>query len=146
MDGSDADPEALRAYRRLYDEVAEHQVVAAAEDALTDSWIRELEQMRATLKDAADRALDAGPAACDRENDAPRRGGDPDEADAACQGLAQARDLQRLELHEVGRLLRDVDAALEAACETGMDRARQSREELARLRSVRRRAYGQQAE
>jgi hypothetical protein len=62
------------------------------------------------------------------------------------QRLARALTAQRLDFREIGRLLLDVDAALKTACEAGIERARNGRDDLARLRSIRRRAYGRQGE
>jgi hypothetical protein len=56
MAGPDPDhrAEAVRAYQRLLGEVAEDQVVAAAEDVITDVWIAELEQGRREIMACAE--------------------------------------------------------------------------------------------
>jgi hypothetical protein len=40
------DPQAVRLYQRIRDEVAEHRVVDSAEAVITGLWIGELEEMR----------------------------------------------------------------------------------------------------
>jgi hypothetical protein len=144
VNGSESAEEAAREYRRFFDQVAENQVVAAAEDILTDGWISELELLRTSLKRAADRARGSERVARGRAEDAEQLG-DPAEIVRGRRQLAQALTARRLEYREIGRLLREVDAALETACEVGIERAQHGRDDLARLRSIRHKAFGRSA-
>lgn len=114
MSKPEHEAEAARIYREAACEIAEHQVVAAAEDVLTDAWIGELEQYRAGLLRVAEHTRQAG------------------QADRAGGELV----FRRLALQEVTRLLREADAALEAVCATGIERARQLQHDLVSLLSL----------
>jgi hypothetical protein len=54
MAGTSRETEAVRLYRRILGEVAEDQVVTAAEDIITDVWIVELEQARREIMATAE--------------------------------------------------------------------------------------------
>jgi hypothetical protein len=54
MADTDRTTEAVRVYRRILGEVAEDQVVAAAEDVVTDVWIAELEQAKREIMASAE--------------------------------------------------------------------------------------------
>ena len=135
--------EAARVYRRAACELAEHQVVAAAEDILTDEWIEELEQLRASLLQVvasasrtdftgASEPLGNAPQAPQDGDLGPIPAVDPAAELNAVDELA----FRRLELQEAGSLLADLDTALESACATGVERARSIRRDLERLRSL----------
>lgn len=100
------DSEAVRVYRHTFGEVAEGQVVAAAEDILCDTWVDELERCRSTLVEAASCAHcpDQGSALRDVLRDA-RREGDPDEIALAEQRLAAYDDCRHMGLDETCHVL-----------------------------------------
>jgi hypothetical protein len=104
VNGPESADEMVRECRRFFNEVAEHQVVAAAEDILTDGWISELELPRTSLKQAADRARDSERAVRGRADDT-ERVGDPVEILRGRRHLAQALASQRLEYRRIGQLL-----------------------------------------
>jgi hypothetical protein len=98
-----------------------------------------------SLKGVTGRARYTGRTAL-RQAHGMERVGDRAEIDHARQNLADVLAFERLEPREAGELLRVVDAELEAAFEIGIGRARHGREDLARLRSIHRKAFGRDVE
>lgn len=107
---------AKHVYRRTLAEVAETQILAAAEDVVGDVWITALEQLKAGIMHWA------------RELTVPSDGPADDEPSA--------------ELTTVCLLLVAVDEELERVCLTGIERSRHVREGLARLHAAHAAAEG----
>lgn len=141
------DSEAVRVYRHTLGEVAEGQVVAAAEDILCDTWIDELERFRSCLVEAASsaRCTDRGRTLRDVVREAQRQG-DPDEIARAHQQLAAFEDCRHMSVDETCQVLVALDDELERVCTAGIERARHGREDLARLRTAWQAAYGGDAD
>ena len=141
MSEIERDPVAVRVYERTLTEVAERQVIAEAEDALTRAWVGELETMRReglrlamTVRVATSlarlhlREAEAGGRASELARAHARLVAT--EADAA-QGIGHARTL-----------LDSVDAELEAVCQAALERTRRGERDVQRLRDAWTAAYG----
>lgn len=140
---ADTDPRsaAVRVYRRTLGEVAKSQVVAVAEDILSDAWIAELEQARRDAEAGGDAVLSAEYAARDRVRLA-QQGSDLKELARAQARLARAETRRAAELHKMRMLMETVDDELEHVCLAGIERAEQLREHLSRLGVAWAEAYG----
>jgi hypothetical protein len=134
-------PEAVLAYRRTLGEVAESQVVAVAEDILSDAWIAELEQARRDAKAGSDAVLRAEDVARDRLRRA-QQGSDLKALARAQARLARAETRRAAELHRMRMLIETVDDELELVCLAGIERAEQLRLDLSRLGDAWVAAYG----
>jgi hypothetical protein len=142
MTSRDHDAEAVLAYRRTLEEVASNQVVAAAEDILTDVWIAELERVRRETLAGADTLGDAHEAAA---RDLVRRAqdsGDPAAAARARALLSEVEATREADLHAARLLVEAVDAELEHAGRAALKRAQRVRDDLFRLHAAWRDAYG----
>jgi hypothetical protein len=137
----DCETEAVRLYRRMLGEVAERQVVAAAEDVLAATWIAELEQARRDALAEGDAVLSEQYAARERVHEA-QRAADPRELARAQAQLSEVETLRTSELHKVRLLVEAVDAELEYACLVSVERAQALSEDLSRLGAAWADAYG----
>lgn len=128
--------DAERDYRRVLDEVARREVVHAAEDVVTASWISELEQLRIGLLRAADQH-ELG-----QVGDVHAGRGEPADDWNRVRRIAEVMILRQVVAQEVAPLLCDVSDALDVARATCTRRIRHRAEDLERLRVSRERAYG----
>lgn len=141
MANNDHRAEAERAYRRTLSEVADNQVVAAAEDILTDAWIGELEQVRSETLACTDTLHEADESAREQVRRA-QQSGDPVELAEAQSRLEEVAAMREADV-EVARLLVEaVDAELEHVCHVAVERTQQGREDQSRLRAAWSDAYG----
>ncbi|HEX4790497.1 MAG TPA: hypothetical protein VH372_18675 [Actinospica sp.] len=107
MSETERDATAVREYERTLAEVAEHQVIDAAEDVITRAWIAELDQMR---RERLRLAMAARPAtSCTRLRAAAIRASSPAR-------LVDTPAETRESLDHARALLTSVDTALEAVC------------------------------
>lgn len=135
------DAEAVRVYQRTLDEVAENQVVASAEDILTDAWIGELEQVRGETMAGADMLRDEDESARELVRRA-QEGADATELARAQARLSEVAAMREADI-EAARLLVDaVDAELEHVCRAAVERTRRGRDDLSRLRAAWADAFG----
>jgi hypothetical protein len=128
--------EAERDYRRVCDEVARHEAVAAAEDVLTASWIGELERLRIGLLRVADQHV------LGRVQDVRAGRGHTGISSERARRLAEVIVMREIEPDELAPLLRDVSDALDAARLAAARRIRHRAEDLERLRASWEKAYG----
>ena len=141
MANEDQRAEAVRVYRRTLDEVAENQVVAAAEDILTDAWIGELEQVRGETLACTDTLHEADESARELVRRAQRSGDLAELADAQAR-LSEVTAMREADI-EVARLLVEaVDAELEHVCHVAVERSRRGRDDMSRLHAAWSEAYG----
>jgi hypothetical protein len=141
MSDTGHETEAVRVYRRVLEEVAAHEVVAEAEDVVTDAWIEEIERARHGVIECTEPVRRADRAPRERLLRARERG-DRDAVARAQARLSEVVDEQNANLDRIRLVLEGLDEALERTCRAATERARQGREDLSRLRAARADAYG----
>jgi hypothetical protein len=135
MAGTEHESEAARVYRRLRGEVTARQVVAAAEDIVTDVWIDELELTRCSVLECADPVRRAHLAARQSLLRAQVLG-DPGAIARAQARLSEVVDGQEADLEGLDLVLDALDTELERTCRAAAERARRRREDASRLRAA----------
>lgn len=128
--------EAERDYRRVWDEVAQHEAVAAAEDILTTSWIDELERLRIGLIRVADQHV------LSQVQDVRAGRAHTEISPERAKRLTEVIISREIEPAELAPLLREVADVLDAARLAGAHRIRHRAEDLERLRASWEKAYG----
>lgn len=141
MANKDHRAEAERAYQRTLGEVSENQVVAEAEDILTEAWIGELEQVRSETLACTDTLHEADESARELVRRAQESGDRVELAEAQAK-LAEVAAMREADIEVAGLLVEAVDAELEHVCHVAVERTQRGREDLSRLRAAWSDAYG----
>lgn len=141
MSEMEREPAAVREYERTLTEIAEHQVIDAAEDAIDRAWVAELDRMRHEGLRLAMAVRIADRVAREEVRRAQVGGRPADLARAHARLVETCADTQE-GLGHAAALLSSVDAELEAACQAGLARTRRGEQDLRRLRSAWAAAYG----
>lgn len=145
MSEIERDTVAVREYERTLAEVAEHQAVDEAQDAISRAWIAELDEMRreglrlAMVVRIAERVA----------RQKVRRAqvvGRPDEIARAHARLAETEAETASGLRLASALLASVDVEVEVVCRAGLERSRRTERDLCRLRTAWTAAYGRAGE
>lgn len=142
MPEHEQEPSALRDYQRVLIDVAEDQVVDAAEEVIARAWIAELDERRREGLRLAMTARVRDRMARDQLRRA-QVGGQLAELARAHTRLAETVALTEEGLGYADALLADVEAQLKAAALSGVERTRRGLEGLQRLHTAWTAAYGQ---
>ncbi|HTJ71771.1 MAG TPA: hypothetical protein VL551_29795 [Actinospica sp.] len=134
--------EEIREYERTLTEVAENQVVDAAEDVISRVWVAELDAMRREGLRLA-MAVRIADRVAREEVQRAQVGGRPAELARAHARLVETSAEAAESLGHANALLTSVDAELTAVCAAGVERGRRGERNLDRLRAAWTAAYGQ---
>lgn len=137
----DGQAAAVDAYQRVVRDIADNQVIDAAEAVLADAWLERLGEMRRCALELADATRNIHHEAMSRLRDAQSSSNPAAIADAHEFVEKAECDLDG-DLAASRRLLASVEEHIEIVCRAGYERIQRKQADLERLRAAWHAAYG----